>query len=104
MFPHNLALSGVFALMGSTAMAACAFQNAVPPKSLSAGFEVWNPAGGAIATATANPYPSTTTQGLMHGAPDNQLQALFTGETLAADTLAAVEVDHAAAKEAGLFK
>ncbi len=66
-------------------------------------------AGGAIATATATPsapsYPSTTTQGLMHGALGNQLQAFFTGEKSAADTLAAVEADYtAAAKEAGVLK
>jgi multiple sugar transport system substrate-binding protein len=66
-------------------------------------------AGGAIATATANPpppsYPSTTTQGLMHSALGNQLQAFFTGEKSAADTLAAVEADYtAAAKEAGVLK
>jgi multiple sugar transport system substrate-binding protein len=66
-------------------------------------------AGGAIATATATPsapsYPSTTTMGLMHSALGNQLQAFFTGEKSAADTLAAVEVDCiAAAKEAGVLK
>jgi multiple sugar transport system substrate-binding protein len=66
-------------------------------------------AGGAIATATATPvppsYPSTTTQGLMHSALGNQLQAFFTGEKSAADTLAAVEADYtAAAKEAGVLK
>jgi multiple sugar transport system substrate-binding protein len=66
-------------------------------------------AGGAIATAMATPvppsYPSTTTQGLMHSALGNQLQAFFTGEKSAADTLAAVEADYtAAAKEAGVLK
>jgi multiple sugar transport system substrate-binding protein len=66
-------------------------------------------AGGAIATATATPvppsYPSTTTMGLMHSALGNQLQAYFTGEKSAADTLAAVEADYtAAAKEAGVLK
>jgi ABC-type glycerol-3-phosphate transport system substrate-binding protein len=66
-------------------------------------------ADGAIATATANPappsYPSTTTQGLIHGALGNQLQAFFTGEKSAADTLAAIEADYiAAAKEAGVLK
>jgi multiple sugar transport system substrate-binding protein len=66
-------------------------------------------AGGAIATATATPvppsYPSTTTMGLMHSALGNQLQAFFTGEKSAADTLAAVEADYtAAAKEAGVLK
>jgi multiple sugar transport system substrate-binding protein len=66
-------------------------------------------AGGAIATATATPsapsYPSTTTQGLMHSALGNQVQAFFTGEKSAADTLVAVEADYtAAAKEAGVLK
>jgi multiple sugar transport system substrate-binding protein len=66
-------------------------------------------AGGAIATATATPaapsYPSTTTQGLIHSALGNQLQAFFTGEKSAADTLAAVEADYtAAAKEAGVLQ
>jgi multiple sugar transport system substrate-binding protein len=66
-------------------------------------------AGGAIATATATPsapsYPSTTTQGLMHSALGNQLQAFFTGEKSATDTLVAVEADYtAAAKEAGVLK
>lgn len=41
MFFRKIALAGAFALMGSTAMAACAFQNEVPLKSLSAGFEAW---------------------------------------------------------------
>lgn len=66
-------------------------------------------AGGAIATATANPpppsYPSNNTQGLMQSALGNQLPAFFTGEKSAADTLAAVEADYiAAAKEAGVLK
>lgn len=73
------------------------------------GYKPGRLAGGAIATATATPvppsYPSTTTQGLMHGALGNQLQAFFTGEKSAADTLAAVEADYtAAAKEAGVLK
>jgi ABC-type glycerol-3-phosphate transport system substrate-binding protein len=42
-------LAGAFALMGSTAMAACAFQNDVPLKSLSAGFEAWKSATDAMA-------------------------------------------------------
>ncbi len=66
-------------------------------------------AEGAIVTATASPpppsYPSTTTQGLMQSALGNQLQAFFTGEKSAADTLAAVEADYtSAAKEAGVLK
>lgn len=73
------------------------------------GYKPGHLAGGAIATATANPpppsYPSTTTQGLMHSALGNQLQACFTGEKSAADTLAAAEADYtAAAKEAGVLK
>ncbi len=66
-------------------------------------------AQGAIATASANPpppsYPSTTAQGLMHGALGNQLQAFFTGEKSAADTLAAVEAEYTtSAREAGVLK
>ena len=37
----KLALAGVVSLMGSTAWAACSFENTVPLKSLSAGFEAW---------------------------------------------------------------
>jgi multiple sugar transport system substrate-binding protein len=66
-------------------------------------------AGGAIATAMATPtpvsYPSTTTQGLMHGALGENLAAFFTGEKSAADTLAAVEASYTtAAKEAGVLQ
>ncbi len=66
-------------------------------------------AGGAIATATANPpppsYPSTTAQGIMHGAVGNQIAAFFTGEKSAADTLAAIEAEYnTAAGEAGILK
>jgi multiple sugar transport system substrate-binding protein len=73
------------------------------------GFVPGRLAQGAIATATATPtpisYPSTTTQGLIHSALGNQLQAFFTGEKSATDTLAAVEADYvAAAKEAGVLK
>ena len=49
MYLRKLALAGVFALMGSTAMAACAFENAVPLKSLSAAFEAWKSATTAMA-------------------------------------------------------
>ncbi len=41
MILRQIMLAGALALMGSTAMAACAFQNEVPLKSLSAGFEAW---------------------------------------------------------------
>lgn len=76
---------------------------------LISGYKPGRLAQGAVATATATPvppsYPSTTTQGLMHSALGNQLQAFFTGEKSAADTLAAVEADYtAAAKEAGVLK
>jgi multiple sugar transport system substrate-binding protein len=49
MFLRKIALAGAFALMGSTAMAACAFQNDVPLKSLSAGFEAWKAVTDAMA-------------------------------------------------------
>ncbi|SNR69158.1 extracellular solute-binding protein [Paracoccus sediminis] len=49
MFFRKIALAGAFALMGSTAMAACAFQNEVPVKSLSAGFEAWKAVTDAMA-------------------------------------------------------
>jgi ABC-type glycerol-3-phosphate transport system substrate-binding protein len=49
MFLRKIALAGVFALMGSTAMAACAFQNEVPLKSLTAGFEAWKAVTDAMA-------------------------------------------------------
>ena len=37
----KLALAGVVSLMGTTAWSACSFENTVPLKSLSAGFEAW---------------------------------------------------------------
>lgn len=49
MLLRKIVLAGAFAFMGSTAMAACAFQNDVPLKSLSAGFEAWKSATGAMA-------------------------------------------------------
>ena len=49
MLLRKIVLAGAFALMGSTAMAACAFQNDVPLKSLSAGFEAWKSATDAMA-------------------------------------------------------
>ena len=45
----KLALAGVVSLMGSTAWAACAFENTVPVKSLSAGFEAWKAVTDAMA-------------------------------------------------------
>lgn len=64
---------------------------------------------GAIATATADPapssYPSTSQMGLVHTALGNELPAFFTGERDAAATMAAVEEAYkTAAKEAGLIK
>jgi ABC-type glycerol-3-phosphate transport system substrate-binding protein len=49
MFLRQIALAGAFALLGSTAMAACAFQNDVPLKSLTAGFEAWKSVTAAMA-------------------------------------------------------
>ncbi len=49
MLLRKIVLAGALALMGSTAMAACAFQNDVPLKSLSAGFEAWKSATDAMA-------------------------------------------------------
>ncbi|WP_298431440.1 ABC transporter substrate-binding protein [uncultured Jannaschia sp.] len=49
MLMRKLALAGAFALMGSTAMAACAFENDVEVKSLSAGFEAWKAVTDAMA-------------------------------------------------------
>jgi multiple sugar transport system substrate-binding protein len=66
-------------------------------------------AGGAIATASTTPpppsYPSTTAQGIMHGAVGNQISAFFAGEKSAEDTLAAIEAEYTtAAKEAGILQ
>ncbi|MFO1176310.1 MAG: extracellular solute-binding protein [Paracoccaceae bacterium] len=49
MIARKIALAGAFALLGSTAWGACAFQNTVPLKSLSAGFEAWKSATAAMA-------------------------------------------------------
>jgi len=49
MYLQKIALAGVFALLGSSAMAACAFENTVPLKSLSAGFEAWKSVTSAMA-------------------------------------------------------
>ena len=66
-------------------------------------------AGGAIATATATPapssYPSSSEMGLMHTAIGNQLSAFFTGDLSAEDALAAVEDEYiTAAREAGILE
>jgi ABC-type glycerol-3-phosphate transport system substrate-binding protein len=49
MLMKRLALAGALALSASTAMAACAFENEVPIKSLSAGFEAWKAVTDAMA-------------------------------------------------------
>lgn len=49
MIAKKIALAGAFALLGSTAWGACAFQNTVPLKSLTAGFEAWKSATSAMA-------------------------------------------------------
>jgi multiple sugar transport system substrate-binding protein len=49
MYLRHFALAGAMALMGTSAMAACAFENTVPLKSLSAGFEAWKSATSAMA-------------------------------------------------------
>ncbi|MGD1887020.1 MAG: ABC transporter substrate-binding protein [Cohaesibacteraceae bacterium] len=66
-------------------------------------------AGGAIATATATPapssYPSSSEMGLMHTAIGNQLSAFFTGDLSAEDAWAAVEDEYiTAAGEAGILE
>ncbi|MEZ5793732.1 ABC transporter substrate-binding protein [Albidovulum sp.] len=45
----RMMMSGVFALMSSAAWAGCAFENTVPLKSLTAGFEAWKSATSAMA-------------------------------------------------------
>ncbi len=49
MFLKRLALAGVVSLMGSAAFAACSYENDVPIKSLSAGFEAWKAVTDAMA-------------------------------------------------------
>ena len=49
MYLKKLALAGAVALMGSAAYADCAFENTVPLKSLSAGFEAWKSVTDAMA-------------------------------------------------------
>lgn len=46
---RKLALAGVVSLMGTTAWSACAFENTVEVKSLSAGFEAWKAVTDAMA-------------------------------------------------------
>ena len=73
------------------------------------GYEPGRLAQGAIASATADPvptsYPSTSQMGLMHTALGNELPAFFTGDRDAEETLAAVEASYTqSAKEAGLIE
>ncbi|MEL7090984.1 MAG: extracellular solute-binding protein [Pseudomonadota bacterium] len=49
MYLKKLALAGAVSLMGSMAFAACAYENDVPLKSLSAGFEAWKAVTDAMA-------------------------------------------------------
>ena len=49
MIIRKLALAGVVSLMGSAAWSACAFENDVEVKSLSAGFEAWKAVTDAMA-------------------------------------------------------
>lgn len=49
MIAKKIALAGAFALLGSASWAACAFENTVPLKSLTAGFEAWKSATSAMA-------------------------------------------------------
>lgn len=49
MYLKRLALAGAVSLMGTTAFAACAFENTVPLKSLTAGFEAWKAVTDAMA-------------------------------------------------------
>ena len=49
MYLKKLALAGAVSLMGSAAFAACSYENDVPLKSLSAGFEAWKAVTDAMA-------------------------------------------------------
>ncbi len=49
MFLKKIALAGAFSVMGTAAFAACSFENTVPVKSLSAGFEAWKAVTAAMA-------------------------------------------------------
>ena len=73
------------------------------------GYEPGRLAQGAIASATADPvptsYPSTSQMGLIHTALGNELPSFFTGERTAEETLAAVEASYTqAARESGLIE
>ena len=49
MYLKNLALAGAVSLMGTSAFAACSYENTVPLKSLTAGFEAWKAVTDAMA-------------------------------------------------------
>ena len=49
MYLKKLALAGAVSLLGTTAFAACSYENEVPLKSLSAGFEAWKAVTDAMA-------------------------------------------------------
>ena len=49
MYLKKLALAGAVSLLGTTAFAACSYENDVPLKSLSAGFEAWKAVTDAMA-------------------------------------------------------
>jgi len=49
MYLKKLALAGAVSLLGTTAFAACSYENEVPIKSLSAGFEAWKAVTDAMA-------------------------------------------------------
>ncbi|WP_299045963.1 extracellular solute-binding protein [uncultured Tateyamaria sp.] len=49
MYLKKLALAGAISLLGTTAFAACSYENDVPLKSLSAGFEAWKAVTDAMA-------------------------------------------------------
>ncbi len=49
MFLKKLALAGAVSLMGTSAFAACSYENTVPLKSLTAGFEAWKAVTDAMA-------------------------------------------------------
>ncbi|MEM8655101.1 MAG: extracellular solute-binding protein [Pseudomonadota bacterium] len=49
MYLKKLALAGAVSLLGSTAFAACSYENEVPLKSLTAGFEAWKAVTDAMA-------------------------------------------------------
>lgn len=49
MYLKKLVLAGAVSLLGTTAFAACSYENDVPLKSLSAGFEAWKAVTDAMA-------------------------------------------------------